>query len=69
MLKIKDNVDPDSLGFKKTELVTRDEIIYSSHDLKIEKSTRTICIHTVYIETLDKLFDLIQAGLVEKVEG
>jgi hypothetical protein len=82
MLKIKDNVDLKELekfGFKFIEVKRYDEFEYFYEaeqddetltvDLK-DKSIYTTC-HSQfgYTETIfDVLFDLIQAGLVEKVE-
>ena len=81
MLKIKDNVDLkellkfgfyDSLGiYQKVLEYTVDKIIWNDVNLCVEKDTRIIRISN-HIETdnynLDTLYDLIQAGLVERVK-
>lgn len=84
MLKIKDNVDLKELekfGFKysarnkllyKTTIYKLECKIYidllpchnNNNELKIECET-----HFVPNKVLDKLYDLIQAGIVEKVSG
>ena len=82
MLKIKDNVDLkelfnygfyDSLGiYQKVLEFTSDVVLWNDINICIEKDTRLIRISS-RIETdtynLDCLYDLIQAGLVEKVEA
>ena len=81
MLKIKDNVDLNELekiGFKKTKS-TGGEIYYYpitwNYGLYIEvvvNIDRTISLDVNYedfsSEDIDIFYDLIQAGLVEKVE-
>ena len=75
MLKIKDNVDLKELfnyGFYQKVLeFTSDVVLWNDINICIEKDTRLIRISS-RIETdtynLDCLYDLIQAGLVEKVE-
>lgn len=77
MLKIKDNVDLKELekfGFYKEQ--ESDRYIYERNrflGLRVEHNSRIIGIFSqidIMIEkgVLAKLFDLIQAGLVEKVE-
>jgi hypothetical protein len=84
MLKIKDNVDLEVLrkfGFKKEQITFTNEIVYVYSDTHstlyviVESKTNTkrsiklmgkdVCLSYF---ALPKLFDLIQAGLVEKVE-
>ena len=76
MLKIKDNVDLKELGFEKGcdgyfkhRGNNRIRICIDNHNTPLN---RTIWLDDWidsedYYGTLDKLFDLIQAGLVEKV--
>ena len=70
MLKIKDNVDLEELGFKKDK---EDFIYVDDYELMIEED-RKIYSHQFNPDficgemRLDRLYDLIQAGLVEKVE-
>ena len=71
MLKIKDNVDLKELekfGFHKTKMYFNKKLVdvYDTEDgdLTIRcDNRRLICYNMVY----NLLFDLIQAGLVEKV--
>lgn len=79
MLKIKDNVDLKELekfGFEYTSYCRDKEgndcLLYCF--LSISPCDRTIEISSGYdevngYEEIEKLFDLIQAGLIEKVEG
>ena len=61
MIKIKDNVDLKELGFEEYEAICY------KNCLAIDKETRQIFV--VRISSAEHLlFDLIQAGLVEKVE-
>lgn len=81
MLKIKDNVDLKQLekfGFKKTKSTGGDIYYYPiawNYGLYIEVAVnvdRTISLDVNYedfsSEDIDIFYDLIQAGLVEKVE-
>ena len=73
MLKIKDNVDLKEL--EKFEFETNeygyyfeDGAIYPIDYLQIYQFNREIMVSSLNNENInDKLFDLIQAGLVEKV--
>ena len=74
MLKIKDNVDLKELKnlmFLETEQYYYYPVVDCSVELRVWKSDRTLYIsvndYEDYVEDIDKLFDLIQAGLVEKV--
>lgn len=74
MLKIKDNVDLKELKnlmFLESEQYYYYPVVDCSVELRVWKSDRTLYIsvndYEDYVEDLDKLFDLIQAGLVEKV--
>lgn len=78
MLKIKDDIDLKELekfGFK-IDACYKDgygDAMYSYEFLIISQNTRDLCICTGYDELvgdkeLIKLYDLIQAGLVEKIE-
>lgn len=77
MLKIKDDVDLKELekfGFKWDEYYTEYYIFSKNKDEKVSVTEdRRILIEDFsgfsIVEYLDVLFDLIQAGLVEKVEG
>ena len=68
MLKIRDEVDLKELGFEKDD---GDILWQDEYGLIIDSRTKTISLpyfdHTD--KTLNDLYDLIQAGLVEKVEG
>lgn len=78
MLKIKDNVDLEELekfGFKiNNNVIDTDKTSCLTFEfLTISQTTRTIDICSGYDEVnshkeIEKLFDLIQVGLVEKVE-
>lgn len=78
MLKIKDDVDLKELEKFGFELILKDSTEYyrkridASYDdiyIKVQPISKKILIDTVrtYISELDILYDLIQAGLVEKV--
>ena len=74
MLKIKDNVDLKELKnlmFLETEQYYYYPVVDCSVELRVWKSDRTLYIsvndYEDYVEDIDKLYDLIQAGLVEKV--
>lgn len=77
MIKIKDNIDLKKLekfGFLKSKDFNGDELYYSNFcNLIIHKNRRIGCwIQSMQnfcgqIEEFNVLFDLIQAGLVEKV--
>ena len=79
MLKIKDNVDLKELekfGFKVSDNVTDlNKVSCLTYEfLTISQTTRDIEISSGYDEVngdyeIEKLFDLIQAGLVEKFDG
>ena len=79
MLKIKDNIDLKELekfGFKVSDNVfDLNKVKCLTYEfLTISQTTRDIEISSGYDEIngdeeIEKLFDLIQAGLVEKVEG
>jgi len=68
MLKIKEEVDLKELGFEKDD---EDFIWQDDCGLMVDSTTKIISLP--YFDhkdlTLNKLYDLIQAGLVEKVEG
>ena len=68
MLKIKDNVDLKELGFNKDE---EDFIYQDDVGLMVDSDTRTIDLpYFDYCDkTLNKLYDLIKADLVEKVDN
>lgn len=78
MLKIKDNVDLKELekfGFKiNNNVIDTNKISCLTFEfLTISQTTRDIDICSGYDEVngykeIEKLFDLIQAGLVEKIE-
>lgn len=73
MLKIKDNIDlkelekfgfiHDNFGF----YAIRINLLYGEQRLYVDEEDRTISIVGAGEELLVNLFDLIQAGLVEKV--
>lgn len=81
MLKIKDNIDIKELekfGFEVNckypiycaQITTTQSIgwqTYTSLDIGVFNNTREIILNDT--DKIDILFDLIQAGLVEKVEG
>ena len=76
MLKIKDDVDLKELGkfgifeywgyFNKEEFTQSENVDESS--LSVDTRTRIISLSGEGEVVLDTVFDLIQAGLVEKVE-
>ncbi len=70
MLKIKDNVDLKELEKFNFTVVDDDFIwIEGTEDIAIDRNKRTILVYGDYEEgnySLDKLYDLIQAGLVIK---
>lgn len=81
MLKIKDNVDLKKLekyGFRNVSYknyVYKPKVDIDLNEIWVDGDTKKIdivdCDHDVghiVNENLDKLFELIQAGLVEKVE-
>ena len=83
MLKIKDNVDLKELekfGFEKDEYKEDVEMVYNYEEFRTEEiriyKNKEISIYiddelyccAIDTEFLEVLFDLIQAGLVEKVE-
>ena len=66
MLKIKDNINPKELGFEKDkeDLIWQDDwglMFDTLHD-------RIVIPLFDFDKALDRLYDLIQAGYVEKVE-
>ena len=75
MLRIKDNIDLKEL--KKFGFLEAEQYYYSKEDcvveLRISKTDRRLYIivydleYDVIIEDIDLLFDIIEAGLVEKV--
>ena len=74
MLKIKDNADLKELKnfmFLEAEQYYYYPVVDCSIELRVWKSDRTLYIsvndYEDYVEDLDKLFELFQAGLVEKV--
>ena len=74
MLKIKDNVDLKELKnlmFLEATQYYYYPVLDCSGELRVFKSDRTLYIsvndYEDYVEDLDKLFELFQAGLVEKV--
>ena len=74
MLKIKDNVDLKELekfGFDMEQTKDEfDQIYHFDSGLSFDKDYRTLSIPMYYCmedEPYDTLYDLIQAGLVEKV--
>ena len=73
MLKIKDNVDLKELekfGFEKEcrSFNGESKELYTYGEMIIFVDTREIHSFRMRMDTVIKLFDLIQAGLVEKVE-
>lgn len=68
MLKIKDNVDLNKLGFDKD-----DEDFIFQDDIGLMVNSDTNIINLPYFDykdkTLNKLYDLIKSDLVEKVES
>lgn len=80
MLKIKDNLDLKELekfGFSRCELYSGYTYGYTNRELHlvVRDVSREITIQDPFREidgdenNIEMLFDLIQAGLVEKVEG
>lgn len=74
MLKIKDNVDLKELKnfmFLETAQDYYYPVIDCSIELRVWKDDRTLYINVNayddYVDELDKLFELFQAGLIEKV--
>lgn len=74
MLKIKDNIDLKKLKnlmFLEAEQYYYYPVVDCSVELRVWKSDRTLYIsvndYEDYVEDIDKVFDLIQADLVEKV--
>lgn len=67
MLKIKDEVDLKELGFEKDD---GDILWQDDYGLIVDSRTKIISLPYFDHEdkTLNELYDLIQAGLVEKVE-
>ena len=73
MLKIKDNVDLKELekfGFEKDWFNCNGERrdYYSYGELVVYIDTREVYTFKMRMDTVVKFFDLVQAGLVEKVE-
>ncbi len=72
MLKIKDDVELEDIQKFGFTVIDYDFIwIEETEDIAIDRNKRTILVYGDYEEgnySLDKLYDLIQAGLVEKVE-
>ena len=76
MLKIKDNVDLKELekfGFKnKSGLIWKPKKgEWNVIEVKVDQETRVITtapLHDMFHTVEDTLYDLIQAGIVEKVE-
>jgi hypothetical protein len=69
MLKIKDDVDLKELekfGFYKTSW--HDSMSACNGDINLATFSRKLYIYNSNTEVLNKLYDLIQANLVEKVE-
>ena len=67
MLKIKEEVDLEHIGFFKEQ---GDTIWNDDWNLNVDMFTRRIGFPLIHDDTsFDRLYDLIQAGLVEKVEG
>lgn len=70
MLKIKDNVDLKEIGCD----ISEDEFdqIWAYDELLFDKDTRRILENQFFSDVVDvrleNLYDLIQAGLVEKIE-
>ena len=74
MLKIKDNIDLKKLKnlmFLEAEQYYYYPVVDCSVELRVWKSDRTLYIsvndYEDYVEDIDKVFDLIQADLVERV--
>ena len=78
MLKIKDEVDLKELekfGFEYNEkddkFYLKNKFNYDSCEIVPDnwQGHRNIGVYNASTEAIDKLYDLIQAGLVQKVEG
>lgn len=78
MLKIKDDVDLKELekfGFKYVKnsnypMLSSQKYYYDyARTMAVYENTKVIILKHTGDETTDTLYDLIQAGLVEKVEG
>lgn len=78
MLKIKEEVDLKELekfGFKPIYYEINEIIKYEYHtnpyeySIRIDTDSRRIYLDEFFTNDLDVIYDLIQAGLVEKVEG
>lgn len=75
MLKIKDNIDLKELekfGFEIENRYIPKHYYYRYNNrfaylLKINIETKRLILNSLNKDTLDKIFDLIQAGLVEKI--
>lgn len=70
MLKIKDDVDLKELGFDKEDddFIYQDDVGLFCQDDRILFFGNISGFHIDQNNHLDRLFDLIKAGLVEKVE-
>ena len=73
MLKIKDNVDLKELekfGFEKDwfNCLGKRRYHYSYGELVVYIDTRELYTFKMRMDTVIKFFDIVQAGLVEKVE-
>lgn len=77
MLKIKDNLDLKELGkfgFRyirnsNYSILSSEEFYYDYFGtIAIYENTRTIIVRHTGNETINTLYDLVQAGLVEKAE-
>ncbi|MBQ9298695.1 MAG: hypothetical protein IJ223_06735 [Clostridia bacterium] len=70
MLKIKDDVDLKELGFEKEDddFIYQDDVGLCCQDDRIIYFGNISGFHIDQDNHLDRLYDLIQAGLVEKVE-
>jgi hypothetical protein len=73
MLKIKDDIDLKELKnlmFLEAEQYYYYPVVDGSVEIRVWKSDKTLDIsindYEDYVEDLDKLFELFQAGLVEK---
>ena len=74
MLKIKDNIELKELekfGFLKAEQYYYYPVVDCVMELRVWKTDRVLYIsvndYEDFTEDIDKIFDLIEAGLVEKV--
>lgn len=70
MLKIKDDVDLKELGFEKEDddLIYQDDVGLCCQDDRIIYFGNISGFHIDQDNHLDRLYDLIKADLVEKVE-